>query len=215
YLEDIEIDYDSEEEIENNYGIANNMSYHYEDIANNMPYLGYQCEIEDFQDYTWQITNWTSLERRTTGPEFEAGGWKWRILLFPCGNNNPKAVSIYLDFADKKEAPAGWHCCVQFALALWNPEYPKFCVVHYAYHRFTAEESDWGFTQFYEQNKLFVPSKIRPRLLIENNTCNITAFVRIINDPKYLNAELQLLYSIKYFRKAIYQIPTEDDEPIR
>ncbi|CAG8840963.1 6169_t:CDS:2, partial [Racocetra persica] len=29
----------------------------------------------------------------------------------------------------------------------------------------------------------------------------------------YLNVELQLLYSIKYFRKAIYQIPTEGNEP--
>ncbi|CAG8501689.1 14912_t:CDS:2 [Racocetra fulgida] len=79
-----------------------------------MPHLGYHYEIEDYQDYTWQITNWASLEKRTTGPEFEAG----------------EVVSIYLDFADKDEAPTDWHCCAQFALALWNPEDPTFCVVH-------------------------------------------------------------------------------------
>ncbi|CAG8546598.1 4576_t:CDS:2 [Gigaspora rosea] len=31
----------------------------------------------------------------------------------------------------------------------------------------------------------------------------------------YINVELQLLYSIKYFRKAMYQIPTEDDDPVK
>ncbi|CAG8477220.1 23929_t:CDS:10 [Racocetra persica] len=221
--------------------------------------LGY--EIVDFQYNTWQITNWRSLEKRTTGPEFEAGGWKWRILLFPSGNNNLDVVSIYLDFADLKGAPAGWHCCAQFALVLWNPEDPTFYVSHCAHHRFTAEESDWGFTRFYDLKKLFVPSDNHTRPLIENGTCNITAFVRIIKDPtgylwhncinydskkvtgyvglikwrtindknrgamamdfknwgatSYLNVELQLLYSIKYFRKAIYQIPTKDDELIR
>ncbi|CAG8473953.1 35423_t:CDS:10, partial [Racocetra persica] len=111
-----------------------------------------------------------------------------------------------------------------------------------AHHRFTAEEPDWGFTRFYDLKKLFVATTHRRRPLIENyDACNITAFVRIIKDStgvlwrdltnydskketgyvalkeqgstSYLNAELQLLYSIKYFRKAIYQIFTEEDEP--
>ncbi|CAG8478586.1 24166_t:CDS:10 [Cetraspora pellucida] len=205
-------------------------------IANSiMPDPGY--EIEEFQYYTWQITSWTILEKRITGPEFEAGGWKCS------SDNNSDVVSIYLDFADTKCVPDGWHCCVQFALMLWNPEDPSFYVSYSVHHRFTAEEPDWGFTRFYAQKKLFTRHKTNPRPLIENDTCNITAFVRIIKDPtgvlwhkfinydskkvtgyvnlknqgtsSYLNVELQLLYSIKYFRKAIYQIPTEDDEPIK
>ncbi|CAG8836057.1 10384_t:CDS:2, partial [Gigaspora margarita] len=93
-------------------------------------------------------------------PEFEAGGWKWRILLFPFGNDNPDTVSIYLDFDNLKEAPAGWHS--------------------YSNHRFTAEESDCGFTRFYD---LRAPSENRIRPLIENDACNITALVHIIKDP--------------------------------
>ncbi|CAG8778058.1 7522_t:CDS:2, partial [Dentiscutata heterogama] len=100
---------------------------------------------------------------------------------------------------------------------------------------------DWGFTRFHDLHKLFIPSENHTRSIIENDSCNITAFVRILKDPtgdlwlssknyyskkvtgyvglknqettSYMNVELQLLYSIKYFRKAIYQIPTEDDEP--
>ncbi|CAG8613804.1 4308_t:CDS:2, partial [Ambispora leptoticha] len=45
----------------------------------------------------------------------------------------------------------------------------------------------------------------------------MTGYVNLKNQgaTSYLNVELQLLYSIKYFRKAIYQIPTEDDDPIK
>ncbi|RIB11625.1 TRAF-like protein [Gigaspora rosea] len=143
--------------------------------------LGY--EIEDFQYYTWRITGWNGLEKRITSPEFAVGGWKWRILLFPLGNeyrNSEDNVSIYLDFADPKGAPAGWHSCVQFALLLWNPEDQTSNVSHTAHHRFTAEESDWGFTRFYNLHKLFAPSENLTRPLIENDACNITAFVRIL-----------------------------------
>ncbi|KAF0434881.1 cysteine proteinase [Gigaspora margarita] len=223
-----------------------NINVDYQTIANNiMPNRGY--EIEDFQYYTWQINSWSSLEKRITGPEFEAGGWKWRILLFPYGNKNQVGyVSIYIEFVDPKGAPAGWHSCVQFALLLWNPEDLTICVSHNARHCFTAEDPDWGFTRFCKQHKLFVPSKSenQTRSLIENNSCNITAFVRVLKESigvpwhnfiknynskkvtsyvglknqgatDYMNVELQLLYSIKYFRKTIYQIPTEDDEPVK
>ena len=40
-----------------------------------MPELGH--EIEDFKYNTWHVKNWRHLEKRITGPEFEAGGWKW------------------------------------------------------------------------------------------------------------------------------------------
>ncbi|RIB01653.1 hypothetical protein C2G38_2230141 [Gigaspora rosea] len=213
-------------------------------IANDiMPNLGY--EIEDFRYHTWRLTNWSSLKNKITSPEFEVGGWRWRILLFPFGNNNSETVSIYLDYSDLKNSSADsdWYSCVQFALVLWNSKDPTFYISHNAHHRFTIEESDWGFHRFYDQSKLFVPSINHTHPLIENDACNITAFVRIIKDPTgvlwhnfenydsrkmtgyinlnkrgatdYINVELQLLYSIKYFRKAMYQIPTEDDDPVK
>ncbi|CAI2180552.1 16272_t:CDS:10 [Funneliformis geosporum] len=214
----------------------------YEAMANKiMPELGQ--EVEDFKYSTWHVSNWRSLEKRITGPEFEAGGWKWRILLFPFGNNNHDSVSIYLDFSDPKGAPLGWHSCVQFALVLWNPEDSTQYIVHHAHHRFTAEESDWGFTRFYDLRKLFVPSDNRTRALIENESTNITAFIRVLKDPTgvlwhnfinydskketgyvglknqgatcYMNSLLQSLFCTTYFRKAVYQIPTEDDEPVK
>jgi len=33
-------------------------------------------------------------------------------------------VSVYLDYADPKSQPDGWHVCAQFALALSHPTDP-------------------------------------------------------------------------------------------
>ncbi|CAG8710047.1 16353_t:CDS:2, partial [Racocetra fulgida] len=86
-----------------------------------MPNLGY--EIEDFQHYTWQITGWRNLDARVISPEFIAGGCRWRILLYPFGDDNIDYVSIYLNPVNHG-APNDWHICAQFALTFWNPEDP-------------------------------------------------------------------------------------------
>ncbi|GBB89580.1 hypothetical protein RclHR1_01630018 [Rhizophagus clarus] len=138
------------------------------------------------------ITNWQNLEKIVMGPEFEAGGWKWRILLFPSSNNNQDTISIYLDFVDPEGAPVGWHSCVQFALVLWNPEVPAQFIYQCAHHRFTAEKPNWGFTQYYNLNELFTHCENQTQALIENGSTNITAFVQVI-----------------------YKIPTEGDEPTK
>jgi hypothetical protein len=55
-----------------------------------------------------------------------------RILIFPQGNANGQPndmVSVYLDYADPKGAPDGWHACAQFALAISNPNDPSVFTV--------------------------------------------------------------------------------------
>lgn len=55
-----------------------------------------------------------------------------RILLFPFGNSNAPpndTVSVYLDYADPKRAPEGWHACAQFALVISNPHDPAIYTV--------------------------------------------------------------------------------------
>ena len=53
-----------------------------------------------------------------------------------------------------------------------------------ATHRFTAEEGDWGFTRFAEMRKLFAPRwEQRDHPMIEKQTVNVTAYVRVVKDP--------------------------------
>ncbi|KAB5575494.1 hypothetical protein GE09DRAFT_594410 [Coniochaeta sp. 2T2.1] len=196
--------------------------------------------LEDVVD-TWTVESWRNQPKKTRGPVFQAGGFPWRILLFPFGNNVDQC-SIYLEHGFEPDAvPEDWSCCVQFALVLWNPDDPKIFTYHVAHHRFTKEESDWGFTRFMELRKMFnQPFEDFDRPLVENDRANITAFVRVVEDETgvlwhnfnnydskketgyvglknqgatcYLNSLLQSLYCTNAFRKAIYHIPTQHEE---
>ncbi|CAG8611802.1 26054_t:CDS:10 [Gigaspora margarita] len=142
-----------------------------------MPNLGY--EIKDFQYHTWNVTNWNNLPERLLGPEFEVGGWKWQILLYPFGNHNLSKISIYLKFADQ-QGETCWLACLR-AVRVTFMEFKRTEEI-YAYYRFDAENLNWGSGNFYDQNKLFIPFNNRTRPLIENGSCNITALVRDLKD---------------------------------
>ncbi|KAK7996278.1 ubiquitin carboxyl-terminal hydrolase [Apiospora marii] len=199
--------------------------------------------LDDAVD-TWTIENWRNLSKREHGPVFQAGGFPWRILLFPFGNNVDQA-SAHLEhgFEDPSQIPDDWSCCVQFGLVMWNINDPSLFTYHTAHHRFTKDESDWGFTRFLELRRMFqLPWENSGKPLCENESANITAYVRVVEDETgvlwhnfnnydskketgfvglknqgatcYLNSLLQSLYFTNAFRKAVYQIPTSEDESI-
>ncbi|KAL0401465.1 UNVERIFIED_CONTAM: Ubiquitin carboxyl-terminal hydrolase 12 [Sesamum latifolium] len=99
-------------------------------------------------------------------------------------------------------------------------------------HQFNSRESDWGFTSFMPLSELYDPG----RGYLVNDTCVVEADVavrRVVDywshDSKketgyvglknqgatcYMNSLLQTLYHIPYFRKAVYHMPTtENDNP--
>lgn len=130
---------------------------------------------------------------------------------------------------------------MQFGLVMSNVNDPSLYIHHQAHHRFTKEESDWGFTRFLELRRMFnADFENSGRPLAENDSVLLTAYVRIVEDETgvlwhnfnnydskketgyvglknqgatcYLNSLLQSLYFTNAFRKAVYQIPTIDDE---
>ncbi|EJD52931.1 cysteine proteinase [Auricularia subglabra TFB-10046 SS5] len=210
--------------------------------ARHMPDLGY--DVKEFKVFHWRLDNWKKLDKKLTGPEFECGGHKWRILLFPFGNSTAPAndtVSVYLDYADPKASPEGWHACAQFALVISNVHDPTNFIVSNAHHRFIAEECDWGFTRFTELRKIYTTQEGQTRPILESDAADVSVFVRVLEDPTgvlwhnfvnydskketgfvgmknqgatcYMNSLLQSLYCTNTFRRAVYQIPTQDDTP--
>ncbi|KAI5301090.1 hypothetical protein KEM56_001970 [Ascosphaera pollenicola] len=199
-------------------------------------------EILEETHQTWTIKDWTKLAKREYGPTLSCGDADWHVLFFPFGNN-AEFAAFYLDTAaESKQLPEDWYRCVQFGLVLWNPNDPTLFISHSATHRFTPEESDWGFTRFCELRRLFNQpwdSSKSSRPLIENDCVNLTTYVRVVKDPTgvlwhnfhnynskketgmvglknqgatcYLNSLLQSLYFTNKFRKAVYDIPTEQD----
>lgn len=196
--------------------------------------------------HNWVIDDWKGLPSKLYSPVFEGGDFVWKIYLFPEGNNT-SSVSIYLACAPKGQDPAepekdgpSWACCAQFGIAMWNPDVPSVMASSVAQHRFEAEESDWGFSQFREVRRLFMKQANSDHALIEDNKVTISVYVRIVKDPTgvlwhsfrnynskketgysgmknqgatcYLNSLLQSLYFTNAFRHAVMGIPT-DDEP--
>ncbi|KAF8502757.1 hypothetical protein F5888DRAFT_1631851 [Russula emetica] len=199
-------------------------------------------DVKEFKVFTWKLTGWKKLEEKLASPKFECGGHRWHILLFPFGNSNAPpndTVSVYLNYADSKRAPEGWHACAQFALVISNPHDPTIYTVRHANHRFIAEECDWGFTRFGYQRKLFTIQDGHSRPTIEKEGAYVSVFVRVFEDPtgvlcydskketgyvglknqgatSYMNTLLQSLFCTRCFRKllqAVYEIPTEEESP--
>ncbi|KAF9182032.1 hypothetical protein BGZ51_005004 [Haplosporangium sp. Z 767] len=171
-----------------------------------------------------------------------SGSKPQRILLFPQGNNVSDQVAVYLDSAEPKEnQDRNWHVCAQFGLLMSNPNDPTVYYSQHAQHRFTPEEADWGFTRFFDLRKLEIPFDQRGLPLIDKGHTVITAYVRVYDDPTgvlwhnfqnydskamtgyvglknqgatcYMNSLLQSLFFTNFFRKAVFDIPTADDEP--
>ncbi|KAJ0982593.1 hypothetical protein J5N97_010848 [Dioscorea zingiberensis] len=182
--------------------------------------------------FTWTIENFSRLNvKKHYSDIFLVGGFKWRVLIFPKGNNVDH-LSMYLDVADSSSLPYGWSRYAQFSLAVINQVHHKFSIRKETQHQFNARESDWGFTSFMPLSELYDPT----RGYLVNDTCVVEAEVavrRVVDywsyDSKketgyvglknqgatcYMNSLLQTLYHIPYFRKAVYHMPTtENDMP--
>ncbi|KAI9758437.1 MAG: hypothetical protein M4579_003067 [Chaenotheca gracillima] len=200
-------------------------------------------ETESEAVNTWTIEHWRQLAHREHGPTFQCGDSPWRVLFFPYGNNVDHA-SFYLEQGFEEKPPEDWYACVQFALVLWNRNDPSIYTSHTAHHRFTADEGDWGFTRFADLRKLFHGAwEGADRPMVEGDAANVTTYIRIVKDPTgvlwhnfvnydskkqtgyvglknqgatcYLNSLLQSLYFTNAFRKAVYQIPTQNEETLQ
>ena len=140
-------------------------------------------EVLDETINTWKITNWYNLGKKEHGPVFDCGGYPWRVLFFPYGNNQSECCSFYLEHGYDEKPSEDWYACLQFMLVLWNPSDPTIQARHIALHRFTADESDWGFTRFHELRRLVRGWTNDGRGMLDDDTANMTAFVRVIKDP--------------------------------
>lgn len=160
--------------------------------------------------------------------------------MFPKGNNQSEYASVYLELTNAKTGKPDDYACAQFVVLLSKPSDPTKYIVHSAQHRFTSEESDWGFTRFIHLDST---PDINIDTFLEQDSIRITTIIRVIKDPTgilwhnfvnydskkvtgyvglqnqgatcYMNSLFQSLYFTNSFRKAVYQIPTENDTPTK
>lgn len=139
-------------------------------------------------------------------------------------------------------ADPDWAACAQFAIAISKPgEDKSLNLVNVSSHRFCPTDTDWGFSNFIDLDYLKFYTRSRPSGFLSEGKLNISVFVRILKDPTgvlwhnfmnydskkvtgyvgfknqgatcYLNSLLQSYFFTKYFRKLVYQIPTDKESP--
>ncbi|KAL2945550.1 Ubiquitin carboxyl-terminal hydrolase 12 [Bienertia sinuspersici] len=172
--------------------------------------------------FTWKIENFTRLNVKKHYSDT-------RILIFPKGNN-VDFLSMYLDVADAVNLPYGWSRYAQFSLAVVNQIHNKYSVRKDTQHQFNARESDWGFTSFMPLSELYDPGRgflVNDTVVVEAEVAvrkivdywsydskKETGFVGLKNQGAtcYMNSLLQTLFHIPYFRKAVYHMPTTEND---
>lgn len=182
--------------------------------------------------HTWYLRDFSKVkDRRHHSEPFKIGEHGWRLLVFTRGNQC-EYLSLYLDVADLDILPHGWSRHASFTLTVVSQTDPSLSVRKEATHNFCAREQDWGFTQFVPLQDLHDVSKgflLNDTLVVE---CEVvvkkegtlyaydsrkeTGHIGLKNQGAtcYMNSLLQTLFHIPYFRKAVYHLPTtENDTP--
>ncbi|CAK7325156.1 unnamed protein product [Dovyalis caffra] len=173
--------------------------------------------------FTWTIDNFSRLNtKKLYSDVFVVGGYKWRILIFPKGNNVDH-LSMYLDVADSTTLPYGWSRYAQFSLTVINQLHQKYSirkdVLNMLFrrnmvlggfpdidtqHQFNARESDWGFTSFMPLGELYDPG----RGYLVNDTCIVEADVAVRRVIDYWSHDSKR----RLVTLAVYHMPTTEND---
>ncbi|XP_048137622.1 MATH domain and coiled-coil domain-containing protein At3g58270-like isoform X3 [Rhodamnia argentea] len=99
-------------------------------------------------EFTWKIRNFSEQDGTKLYSEaFTASGCKWRILVFPKGNNTDH-LSLYLDVPDSASLPSGWTRNARFSLSVIDQTNSDRSIRKGTQHVFTVRQSDRGYTSF-------------------------------------------------------------------
>lgn len=167
-----------------------------------------------------------------------------RILVFPNGNKQKETISAFMECMDASipDLDPEWHCCSSFVIGICKPS--NDCVHKVtapACYRYGPADTDWGFSVIATHRDLV--SEDIDKSILEDDQLDIFAVLKVFSDPTgvlwhnfnnwdskqktgyigiknqgatcYLNSLLQSLYFTNYFRKATYEIPTENDDLVR
>ncbi|XVF79799.1 hypothetical protein PTKIN_Ptkin15bG0018600 [Pterospermum kingtungense] len=116
-------------------------------VTRDLPPAHYLFRINSFSLFA----EYESIEKYESGV-FGAGGYKWRLLLYPNGNKKSSGedfISLYLQIEDTKTLPSGWQINVNFKLFVFDQIRDKYLTIEEAgaVKRFHQMKTKWGFDQ--------------------------------------------------------------------
>ncbi|XP_010483405.1 PREDICTED: MATH domain-containing protein At5g43560-like isoform X2 [Camelina sativa] len=129
-----------------------------------------------FGKYTWKIPKFSEINKRELRSSvFEAGGYKWYILIYPQGCDVCNHLSLFLCVANYDKLLPGWSHFAQFTISVVNNDIKKSKYSD-TLHRFWKKEHDWGWKKFMELPKL------QEGFIDDTNCLTIEAQVQVIRE---------------------------------
>ncbi|WJX85060.1 hypothetical protein P8452_67566 [Trifolium repens] len=116
--------------------------------------------------YTFKMQSFSLLSKasieKCVSDEFEAGGYKWRLSIYPNGNtkgNGQGHVSIYLELMDLTSLPIDWEVNAIINFSTYNFRDDEYITTQDAtVRRFHVLKTEWGISKFLNLNTFLDPS---------------------------------------------------------
>jgi len=159
----------------------------------------------------------------------------WRVMVMQRNSTNAsgertRSMGVFVQ-CDPESEGSSWSCQARAKITLHNARDPKSNFTRKITHLFYAKENDWGYSSFMSWAELLDPNKgFRDNddsIFIEAQICAeaphgvfwdsklLTGYVGLKNQGAtcYMNSLLQTLFCTNKLRQAVYQMPTENDDP--
>ncbi|XP_057793916.1 uncharacterized protein LOC131010417 [Salvia miltiorrhiza] len=88
---------------------------------------------------------------------FEAGGYKWKLIIYPDGEND--YLSVYFSIVDAESLPEGWEVNAIFAFFVHNQLMDNYLCFRGTTRRFNSVIQKRGFSKLMSKKSLMDPSK--------------------------------------------------------
>ncbi|CAK9136448.1 unnamed protein product [Ilex paraguariensis] len=142
-----------------------------------------------------------NIERYTSG-DFEAAGYKWKLVLYPNGNKNKNIkehISFYLMISEVSSLHPGWEVHAAFRLFLFDQNEDNYLTLQDTRRkgrRFYGMKLEWGFDRFIPLTVFSNPDNG----YLVNDTCVFGAEVFVYQEKKKAKEESLLMMkdAIKY-----------------
>lgn len=181
--------------------------------------------------FSYTVQNISRLKETALSPPTFVRNLPWKIMCMPRGGPERQVVRSLGFFlqCNAESDSTSWSCHASAELRLINHAEPEKSFKRKIQHLFYSKENDWGFSTFVAWNEILDPDKGY------NKDDTITLEVHVVADAPhgvswdskkhtgyvglknqgatcYMNSLLQTLFFTNQLRKAVYQMPTENDD---
>ncbi|CAJ0914081.1 unnamed protein product, partial [Mesorhabditis belari] len=188
-----------------------------------------ELEIDKFSDFARGPAD---VQQRLSKPIF-VRGLPWKILAIPrdqsrcSGGRTNKALGFFLQCNGDSEMVA-WNCIATATLKVVNQCGGESHVRRIS-HTFYPKENDWGYSQFMSCDQLLNPDNgyilndtIKLEVIVSADAPHgvqwdskkHAGYIGLKNQGAtcYMNSLLQAFFFTNQLRKAVYEMPTEEDD---